>query len=280
MQQYYYLRVCSNTPEGGDRIGVYLFADDLSREDISNIIEKNIYNKTALVFSSPEFGYKLNFFNGSREIRLCGNSIIAAYSLMRDKNIIGKGLHFTETSCGTFPVLIDDDMIYIEQPKPKFIKEIKHEDVEQCFKNYHAHDYLKPLVIDNYFNELLLPIKSKDDLYNLIPMNNQITDFSIKHKIDGIHVFSLDQNHNAYTRNFIPRLGIFEEYSSVFLSGSLAYYIYNHVAKKKEYHFKQGHSFNFSADLHAIINERNNKLSTVWVGGNAYILEDIQYILE
>ncbi|WP_427108320.1 PhzF family phenazine biosynthesis protein [Lysinibacillus xylanilyticus] len=119
--------------------------------------------------------------------------------------------------------------------------------------------------------DIMLPIKTKDDLYALNPDFKALAEYTKINKVGGVHAFTLDTKEGiAERRNFCPIYGIDEEAATVTSNGALTYYLFhNHILNKfdQEYSFLQGHSMGRSSNIITKLINKNNP--RVMVGGQA-----------
>lgn len=92
--------------------------------------------------------------------------------------------------------------------------------------------------------DIMLPIKTKDDLYALNPDFKALAEYTKINKVGGVHAFTLDTKVGiAESRNFCPLFGIDEEAATGTSNGALTYYLFhNHILNEfnQEYLFLQG----------------------------------------
>jgi PhzF family phenazine biosynthesis protein len=93
-----------------------------------------------------------------------------------------------------------------------------------------------------------------------------------KYNTIGIHAFSIDDEVDAYGRNFAPVVGINEESATGTSNGALSSYLYNYVNKKESYILRQGYSMNQPSEIMAKLEVENQDIKKVYVGGTAKIL--------
>ena len=273
MKKLYRLAAFPKTKDGGNKAGVYLYADDLSDSEMQNIAKDLGYSETAFVSQSQIADFKVRFFTPSSEVNLCGHATIATFNLLRDLNIITNKNYTQETKVGILKLQILDNIVFMEQNKPFFGDFIPKEELMSCFNYLEFDDVLKPQIISTGLKEIFLPVKNKSVLDNLSPDFDKIVELSKKHNVIGIHAFSLDDTVDAYGRNFAPIVGINEESATGTSNGALACYLYKHHIKKSKYILRQGYSMNQPSELVAKIEASNHQIYSIWVGGSAHIIK-------
>ena len=269
------MRVYPKSHNGGDLIGVYLYAHDMSYEDMKKKASESDYYKTVFISHSDMADVKLDIFNFNQENSFCGNSIVGALSLMRDKNFIRNGLIFYEFAGKQWPAIIQEDAVYLEYDKPLFEDIIPNREIKTCFQPLIFHKKLKAQIINNHYRELILPVESLPVLDQLMPIDEKIIALSNKYNIRGIHAFAIDEETGmTYGRNFLPVAGIHEECITSTSNGALACYLHKHHKKQKDFIFKQGFSTQQNSEIHVILNIRENMINSVWAGGHAFMVEN------
>lgn len=270
MKNIYKMSAFYKTKKGGNKAGVYINADDLSNEECQKIAKKIGFSETAFVSKSKNADFKVRFFTPTNQIDLCGHATIATFNLLRDLNIIAANNIYTqETKAGILKVDIKKDLVFMEQPKPIYSEIIKKSDLKKCFNNIKFCIDLKSQILSTGIREIFLPIKDKQTLNQLIPNYKEIINISKKYNIIGIHAFSLNQEVDAYGRNFAPIIGINEESATGTSNGALACYLYKYVKSKETYILRQGYSMNQPSEIIAKLTIKNNNITKVWVGGKA-----------
>ena len=276
MKRFYRMKVYPKSFYGGDRVGVYLFADDLETEEMKKFAEDSDYYKTAFVSASFVADIKIDIFNNLNSNQYCGNTIVSALSLLRDLNYIAKGLIFYELNQNIYPAIIQEDMVYIEFKEPIYYDYVLKEELSQCFNSISFHSKLKPQIVLTYEKELLLPVDTIDTLNQLMPIDEEIINLSNKYNIKGIHAFAIsnDFKKEVYGRNFTPIKGIHEESITTTSNGALGCYLYKHYKKKKAYVLRQGYSIEQPSEIHVKINSSKFRIDSVWIGGTAYLINE------
>jgi len=272
MDQIFRLRAFPKTIDGGNKAAVYLFADNLTSLEMQKIAKDISYSETAFVSKSQKADYKVRFFTPKFEVDLCGHATIATFNILRDLNIIEEGHYKQETKAGILSLEVTKDMVYMEQSKPVFGSIIPFEELNDCFKNLDFHPDLKPQILSTGLREIFLPLKDKNTLDKLKPNYKKIIQLSRKYQIIGVHAFSLDNEIDAYGRNFAPIIGINEESATGTSNGALGCYLHKYLNQKNEYIFRQGYQMKQPSEIIANIQTDKQKIKSVWVGGSASLI--------
>ena len=274
MNQLYRLRAFPKAIEGGNKAGVYLFADDLSKDDMQNIAKEVGYSETAFVLDSDVADFRVRFFTPTSEVDLCGHATIATFNLLRDLKIIQEGIYTQETKAGILELSIESQRVFMEQHKPYFDHLVEIDALVECFDGLEFSPILKPQIVSTGLREIFLPVKNIEVLNQIKPNFNQIIKTSRKFHVIGIHAFALDKTVDAYGRNFAPALGINEESATGTSNGALACYLYQHLVQKNEFILRQGYSMNQPSEVLTRLNIKDKQIDRVWVGGSATIIKE------
>ena len=269
MNNLYHMTAFPKNKDGGNKAGVYLFADKLDDSAMQKIATEVGYSETAFIMKSNLADFKVRFFTPVNEVDLCGHATIATFNLLRDLNIINIGVYTQETKAGILRLDVKEKMVFMEQPSPLFFDIVDKLSLQKCFHSVEFHDILNPQIVSTGIKEIFLPVKDLDTLNNLTPIYDEIVRFSKKNNVIGIHAFALDNEADAYGRNFAPIVGIDEESATGTSNGALGSYLFKYLKKKNKYILRQGYSMNLPSEIVTIIKSNHNHIDEVWVGGTA-----------
>jgi len=273
MENLFRVTAFPKTKDGGNKAGVYINADKLLDAEMQDIAEALGYSETAFISRSDKADFKLQFFTPLKEVDLCGHATIASFNLMRDIGIISNGEYTQETKAGILKLKVESDIVFMEQPSPKFGEIVSSDEIHACFDSLNINDFGIPQIVSTGLREIFLPINNLEILNTLKPNYNNIISLSKKYNIIGIHAFSFDKEIDAYGRNFAPIVGINEESATGTSNGALACLIYNKYYQKSKYVLRQGYSMNLPSEIIAILDTYENIVKRVWVGGPAKIIK-------
>ncbi|WP_437178285.1 PhzF family phenazine biosynthesis protein [Candidatus Izimoplasma sp. ZiA1] len=267
----YRLSAFPKNNEGGNMAGVCLNADHLTTKDMLKIAKDIGYSETAFVFDSKVADFKLRFFTPLKEVDLCGHATIATFNLLKQMDIVRQGTYIQETKAGVLKIKIQKDKVFMEQPPPIYSEVIDKAEVADLFLNNSFVDDNFPIVIlSTGLREIFIPIVSKEDMDNLVPNFDKIIEISEKYNCIGVHVFSLDNEVDAYCRNFAPLVGIDEESATGTSSGALGCYLNKYKDKfKTKYIFRQGYTMGKPSEIEVELTLDNDVIRKVYVGGKA-----------
>jgi PhzF family phenazine biosynthesis protein len=272
MNQLYKLSAFPKTHKGGNKAGVYLFADELSESEMQDIAKEVGFSETAFVSKSLKADFKVRFFSPSEEVDLCGHATIATFSLLRDLKYVGVGTYTQETKVGVLSIKVEKNNVYMQQKKPYFGETIHKNDIKTCFKKIDFDQRFTPQIVSTGLKEIFVCVKDLNVLNSLKPNLNTIEKLLIQTDTVGMHVFCLDHEVDAYGRNFIPIFGIEEESATGTSNGALSCYLYQHHHKKNNFTLRQGYAMNQPSEIKTSLTIRNQEIVDVWVGGTATII--------
>ncbi len=271
MGKLYRLSAFPKTELGGNLAGVYINADNLSSVEMQQISFEVGYSETAFVMKSKVADFKVRFFTPLIEVDLCGHATIATYNLLRDLGIISLGDYTHETKAGILNLIVKETDIFMEQPSPIFADLIEKNELLKCFNEFEFDKSLMPQIMSTGMREIFLPIQNRYELDHLIPHIDEIKSLSKKYNVIGIHAFCLDQEVDAYGRNFAPAVGVNEESATGTSNGALGCYLYKYVQRKEKYTLRQSYQMKQPSEITTILELINNRIHRVWVGGTAII---------
>lgn len=259
-------------PNGGNKAGVCIECDDLNESEMLDIAKELNYSETAFVLDSDVADFKIRYFTPFHEIDLCGHATIATFNLLRDFKMVEPLREYTiETMVGVLKVEVNEDSVFMEQATPEFFEKVDIKEIENCFHEKGFVDERYDIIIGSTgLREVFVPVKNKELLHSLKMRKNEILELSVNYKVIGIHLFALDDDVDAYCRNFAPIVGIDEESATGTSNAVLGAYFYQFVDKKSEYKFRQGYSMNKPSLIITRVKEGENL--TVSVGGKAEII--------
>ena len=274
MDKLYKLTAFPKTLNGGNKAGVYIGADELSKKEMQLIAYKVGFSETAFVMKSNVADFKVRFFTPISEVDLCGHATVATFNLLRDLGIIKVGIYTQETNAGILNLDVRDKMVFMEQPKPIFSEVLSFEEVASCFSNLEINENLPIQIVSTGIREIFLPVHSIEVLNNLNPDFEKMKKLSILYNTIGIHAFAVDEEVDAYGRNFAPVVGINEESATGTSNGALSSYLYRYSIKKTNFILRQGYSMNQPSEILAKLEIKGNEIQRVFIGGSARILSD------
>ncbi|MDN4525995.1 PhzF family phenazine biosynthesis protein [Fictibacillus fluitans] len=277
---YYVIDAFTETKFGGNPAGVVIH-EHLNDEFMQKFAAEVRFSETAFVRKVDHRTFEIKYFTPKSQVELCGHATIAAFKALLDQQTIeGNNTYFIKTLAGTLSVEVRPPLFMMEQAEPKLGKIVNNYDdlskifnIEKC-QIGDTQFHLAPQAASTSLWDIMLPVKTKKDLYDLNPDFIALAEFSKANNVCGVHAFTLDAKEGiAETRNFCPLYGIDEEAATGTSNGALTYYLYkNGVIHtfNQEYTFLQGYSMDRPSEIITkLIDEDHPK---VMVGGNAVIL--------
>lgn len=279
----YTLNAFGKTSNGGNPAGVVLDADHLSEEMMQKIAKKVGFSETAFIQKSKVADFKVRFFTPSEEVDLCGHATIAAFYVLAHEGFIHPGKYKQETKAGVLDLEVKKDRtILMNQALPQFLEVIDKKEIADSLNI--AEDQISsdlPIqIVSTGLKDILVPIKSLDDLLSINPDFYKITNISKKYHVVGYHAFTLETKFDstAHCRNFAPLYDIPEESATGTSNGALSCYLfkYGKVTKENKNNlvFEQGYSMNQPSEIRTSLLTDDKNIIEVKVGGNASNLKE------
>lgn len=269
---------------GGNPAAVVLDADSMTEEKMQETAKRIGLSETAFVMSSSKADYRIRYFTPLAEVGLCGHATIAVFSLLRELQLISEGDYTFETAKDILAVKVSEKDVLMDMQKEEFYEYIEAAEVADTLNI--SVDLLMPeplpQVVSTGLKDLIIPVKSKAVLDAIQPDFRKIEMLSELHGIEGYHLFALDEEVTAYTRNFAPLLGIQEESATGTASGALAAYLHHHGLLRENSQqniiFMQGESMSRPSLIRVVMRASGEGIQKIQVGGG--IMDITSDILE
>lgn len=286
----YQVDAFSPNPFGGNPAGVVPDARGISDEDMQKIAREMNLSETAFVIPIDNNSYKVRFFTPVEEVDLCGHATIATFYTLASMGYLApldEGVKniYQETKAGRLQVDIHFKnekvtKVMMQQSAPKDLGIV--EDIESLIECFNLNkeeigidnEYAPPKIISTGLPDIMLPINSKEKLYNLKIDMNKLTEVSRELGVTGVHAFYLPRYDSdvVYTRNFAPLVGINEEAATGTSNGALIYYLKSQgYITGNEIVSIQGEPMNRPSRIYCYIEDRDGAYD-VRVGGEARIV--------
>lgn len=274
MDKLYRLTAFPKTAGGGNKAGVYLDADNLSEARMQKIAKEVGYSETAFVTESDRADFRVRFFTPVSEVDLCGHATIATFNLLRDLGRIVPGEYTQETKAGILRLSVREKRVFMEQIPPFFGSTVSRSELAACFIGLEFAYDLEPRIVSTGLREIFIPVKSREALFQLQPDFDKIIDLCRKYDTIGMHVFALDVEADAYSRNFCPLVGVNEESATGTSNGALGCYLFAYHEPKRQYVLRQGYNMGLPSEIITRLEISDQKITGVWVGGTARIINN------
>ena len=261
--------------KGGNKAGVVLNADKLSKAQKLKIAQTVAYSETAFVSKDDKADYHVSFFTSTGEVDFCGHATLAVFWALYDMGTLSSGTYVQNTKAGMLSVSIKSDgKVIMDQALPKKFDSFTYEDISSLLgiENKVLKSTNLPIeIISTGLKDVIIPVP-QGYLDLIVPKYEEIAAFCKKHSVVGFHIFELCSKESKYTascRNFAPLFGIKEEAATGSSSGALASYLWQHLDLGDDYIFEQGRAMNCSSLITASIRSKNSTIINVKVGGYA-----------
>lgn len=272
----YHVTVFPYESEGGNKAGVVYPADGLTKAEQQAIAKRLNYSETAFIMESRLADFKVRFLTPTSEVDLCGHATIGSFNSLRDEGHLKVGEYTQQTEAGILRLNVRSDDVYMEQKKPLFGETVSQRVMRKCFgeKDFVHPDY-KTQIVSTGMREIFIPIKDVDTLNHLTPNYKKMIQICKQYRVIGCHAFAFGDDGRIYGRNFAPAVGIEEESATGTSNGALACYLWRYVSEAQtKYVLYQGFSMGLPSEIKVNLElDKRGDIETVWVGGNALILE-------
>lgn len=275
---------------GGNLAGVVVLDDLIEEEKMLKIAADIGYSETAFVKKINDDLFDVRFFTPKCEVDLCGHATIATFYYLAISGIIKsskeKKIVYQKTKAGKLEIQIDYnegkvDSVLMQQANPKEYGTIKGNQKDKIAKSLNVdvekiglEDHLvEPTIVSTGIKDILIPVKDRTVLNNIVANHDLITQISIEENVCGYHVFTIE-NKQIYARNFAPSVGIDEECATGTSNGALTYLLYKNNIIDNYVEVIQGESMNEKSQICCNI-QKTIKGYDVRVGGKAIIINNI-----
>lgn len=263
----------SKDHKGGNKAGVVFIENTLTTTQKMAIAKQLGYAETAFISESEIADYKFEYFTPKEEVDLCGHATIGSFTILMHLNKLFKDRYTIETNSGVLTITIKDDIIFMEQNKPKFYDVVSPNELIDCI-DIKAIDNKYPIqIVSTGLKDILIPITSETQLHALQPNFENIKEISKDYHVVGMHLYTFNDD-RIICRNFAPLYDINEEAATGTSNGALACYLYEqHNLQKEIYVFEQGYSLHSPSEILVKLATNNHKIEKVYVGGKGYYCE-------
>ena len=278
MVRVYVASAFSKNEKGGNKAGVLIDDYNLSIKQKMKVAEMLGYSETAFISKSDKADFKLEYFTPVEEVPLCGHATIATFVVLNNLKKLKKLSYKIETKSGILNIQIQDDIILMQQNLPNYYDIIDKSEIEDCIDTEVLNTNYPIQIVSTGLKDMLVPINSRENLKKLTPDFEKMKKISKEKDVIGMHMFMLNNTDEltAVCRNFAPLYGIDEESATGTSNCALACYLYKYGIKKNKYIFEQGYELNNPSQIIVYLEESNNEISNVLVGGKGYIVEEVK----
>ncbi len=295
------MSVFTSIPYGGNPAWIVLSSSGMADETMRKIAKDlNPLTDTGFVLpeQTKEADIYLRFFTGSGEVNFSGHTTIATYFALSGENILSvkepKTTVRQRTKVGIQQVdlRVKGDRIMratVLLTKPNYMEPVVNPVAVAKFLGLTPDDLTSvglPFdIISVGFYDLIVPVKSLNDMQRLNPNFSVMDSVCTRLGIHGVIVFcqeTFDAGDDAFMRHFAPSLGINEDPISGASAGSLAcYMIRQKVVTPTNFTriiIEQGYLQGRKGRVYVHVETTRDQILRVRVGGNA-VLTFTGYIL-
>ena len=278
MIKVYVASAFSKDEKGGNKAGVLINDYNLTVKQKMKIAEILGYSETAFISKSDKADFKLEYFTPVEEVPLCGHATIATFVVLKNLRKLSKSSYKIETKSGILNIKIDKELILMQQNLPKYYEIIDKNELEKCIDINMINREYPIQIVSTGLKDILVPIDNGESLRKMKPNFEEMKKISKEKDVIGMHMFTLnnDEELTAICRNFAPLYGINEESATGTSNCALACYLFKCGIKKNKYVFEQGYELNNPSQIIVFLEEDNNQVSNVLVGGKGYIVEELE----
>jgi PhzF family phenazine biosynthesis protein len=225
-------------PSGGNPAGIVLDANGLTTAQKLAVARQVGLSETAFVSRSDIATIRLEFFTPARQIAHCGHATIATFSLLRQRGLLGDGMHSKETIDGLRAIRVDGNRAYMEQRAPAYTRIAAESALGAralAALGVASSDLLAgvdPWVVNTGNSFLLVPLADERRVAALRPDLAQVAALSDELDLIGVYAFTTttkQPGRQAGARMFAPRFGIDEEAGTGMAAGPLACFLHDHL---------------------------------------------------
>ncbi len=291
----------TSLPYAGNPAWVIIGAGDLSDDAMRRMAsDLNPLSDTAFVLpeTTKEADIHLRFFTGDGEINFSGHASIATYFALGGENVVKMDepettiRQRTKAGIQTVELRVKGDKVTratITLTKPNYLDvEIGAVQVARML-GLTANDItvgdLPIEVISTGFNDLIVPVKSMNEMRHVNPDFTFMDSISTRLGIHGVIVYcqeTFDVGDTAFMRHFAPSLGVNEDPISGAAAGSLGCYLIRHKLIEptnfSRIIIEQGYLQNRQGKVYVHVETTRDQILRVKVGGNT-VLTFTGYIL-
>jgi PhzF family phenazine biosynthesis protein len=291
----------TSVPYSGNPAWIVLANDDMSDETMRKIAnDLNPLSDTGFVLpeTTKEADINIRFFTGTGEVNFSGHTAIATYFALSGENLLTikepKTTVRQRTKCGVQQVDLrvkanKISRVTILLAKPNYLDATVNPVAVAKFLGLTPADISAaglPLdIISVGFYDLIIPLKSLEDMKRLKPNFSVMDSVCTRLGIHGVIVFcreAFDAGDDAFMRHFAPSLGVNEDPISGASAGSLGCYLIRHrVITPTNFTrivVEQGYLQGRKGKVYVHIETTRDQILRVKVGGNA-VLTFTGYIL-
>lgn len=276
---------------GGNGAGVVILDKQITNDEKKKIAANIGLSETAFILQKDRENFDVSFFTPVCEVELCGHATIAAFyylglmGVIKGSNEIIKVYQNTKAGKLEIELIFKEDIEYVlmQQQKPQIFNELIEKDLKRIADSLNTsknniglmNSEINPTIVSTGLKDIMVPVKSRQILNNLIVNLNIINDISVEKDVVGYHVYTIDER-KIYARNFAPKVGINEECATGTSNGALCSLLYMKNMISNEVEVIQGESMNEKSLVYVKIIEQIGSID-VRVGGKSSIISKLSF---
>lgn len=263
--KFYIADAFSDKLFGGNPAGVVLFdegEDFPDSERMRQIAAELRYSETAFVKMLGKGRFRTRYFTPAAEVELCGHATVAAFSALREAEVLCAGEICTnETLAGELCVEVGESAVWMEMGAPRLLESIEGQELaELCAIMGIRRSPDAPVrKVSTGLPDIMLPAGSEAALAALNPDFFALSKFSERHGVVGVHAFAhSNRDGNYHVRNFAPLYGIDEEAATGTANAALLYYLYElgSAAAGRTYTVVQGEKMGRQSEIYVRVEQK------------------------
>lgn len=232
--KFYIVDAFSEELFGGNPAGVAILPegrDFPSQETMLKTAAELRYSETAFIMPLDDDRFNIRYFTPTDEVDLCGHATIASFRALLDAGLVTQDYEYKAvTLAGEITVSVKDGIVMMSMAEPQHISTISDAvELDRLYEimgsEYDASTGLLPMIISTGLPDIMMPVANTEELNNLSPNMNALSDLSKHYGVTGVHAFCID-GEEIHARNFAPLYGIDEEAATGTANGALTHYLH------------------------------------------------------
>lgn len=224
MTTIYVVDAFTTRPNTGNRAGVVLEADHLTTQEMQDIAAFAGYSETAFVLSPKDQSHDIHvrYFTPTNEVPICGHATIATHFLRATTGHQSDYPLIAKMGAGHLPVSIfgssEELLVKMTQGRVEFLPPFNTNQRSELASalGVSESDFadLPIQVVTTGHSKVMVPMRSRSKLDELIPNNEKLKAISAEIGCNGFFPFVLEgskQEPITYGRMFAPAIGINED---------------------------------------------------------------------
>jgi len=291
--KFYIVDAFTDTLFGGNPAGVVILekgaafpAEEVMRKTAAELR----YSETAFISQTGENEFHIRYFTPAAEVDLCGHATIGSFFALSDAGLVQFGSSYVcNTLAGRLNIDLSNGSVLMDMGVPQAINRITEQDaLQELYAIMGIHEEMQgevlagekagmmliPEMISTGLPDIMLPVRSEEELAAIAPDFPALTKLSERYEVVGVHAFTVNTKDGAvHCRNFAPLYDIDEEAATGTSNGALTYYLYKNglLNPGTDNLFIQGEAMDRPSKITSRLTADGGNVK-IQVGGNAVIL--------